>query len=759
MSRKIESNYEQAAGWWPEMPNKWSIIGVRDHYFKGAVHWNGGVLADPCAYGRHWDEAVGGRGVMLTPCAGFQAYDDGTFRQGWTDSETPVLWTEWQDQGMLLRQEAFACVTPDWTGKPEPRRAGLEPFFIWLRYSIVYCCPGLPLESAHQWRLYLSAPHIRASMLVRNNIHLARDRARYRRALTPETTTQAAGTEWLLVEKQDGDAIRLGIRSPKRLNIDFVAPGEGAWDHLIRFNTPSREGHAFDLLLPIIPEERKVFGRMFAAGYDRALKTTNRSWSVQPGTAATFSVPEQPVTEALRYNIKAAEMLGERYPGRNLTGFVIGYPQYARLWATPGAMQVCWLLDVFGQHPAAERYLDLFRASQGEVTPPGSAYAKHPGYLATPPWLQSIDWIADHGAILYALCMHALYTRDAGYLERFLPAILLACDFIKDARAIRGHAGMPGLLPPAVATDKKTEIQSVWGEGWNYKGLVTAVRLLKQIGHGRTQEFEQEAEDYRTAFRTAFAKRLKAMPVWKDDRGVKHHLPPTSLAADAKEETRHVFYLDTGPLFLVFSGLMDAGEEPMQATLEWFRNGPAKRMHIPQAGWNNKVAMLEHEISSMEPCYSWNLFHSHQLGDKPRFLEGLYSLFAGALSKETYTGCESRAGITGIPVTAGLAGFLARLSVIDDEWKPDELHLLRLVPSVWLAPGRESRFENMPTLFGPVSLVTKRSRDGQTLAITVKTDCRRAPARTVLHVPGLEGLKRVVVNGEEVPAGKKTVRI
>ena len=39
------------------------------------------------------------------------------------------------------------------------------------------------------------------------------------------------------------------------------------------------------------------------------------------------------------------------------------------------------------------------------------------------------------------------------------------------------------VMPPAVATDRGVPTQSVWNIGWNYKGLTSAVRLLKRIKH------------------------------------------------------------------------------------------------------------------------------------------------------------------------------------------------------------------------------------------------------------------------------------
>ncbi|MFN2224159.1 MAG: hypothetical protein ACK2UH_16505, partial [Candidatus Promineifilaceae bacterium] len=92
-------------------------------------------------------------------------------------------------------------------------------------------------------------------------------------------------------------------------------------------------------------------------------------------------------------------------------------------------------------------------------------------------------------------------------------------------------------------------------------------------------------------------------------------------------------------------------------------------------------------MSSCEPTYSWNILHSHQLGARDDFLTGMYSLFAGAVSRQTYTSCEHRGGVSGITVTAAFAVYLARLAVVDDELADNELHLLRLTPLAWVMTG------------------------------------------------------------------------
>ena len=56
--------------------------------------------------------------------------------------------------------------------------------------------------------------------------------------------------------------------------------------------------------------------------------------------------------------------------------------------------------------------------------------------------------------------------------------------------------------------------------------------------------------------------------------------------------------------------------------------------------------MLVKEISSCEPCYSWNIFHSYELGDRENFTKGVYSLFAGGGNRQTFLSCETRDAVS-----------------------------------------------------------------------------------------------------------------
>ena len=125
----------------------------------------------------------------------------------------------------------------------------------------------------------------------------------------------------------------------------------------------------------------------------------------------------------------------------------------------------------------------------------------------------------------------------------------------------------------------------------------------------------------------------------------------------------------------------------------------------------------------------------------------MYSLLTGSLSRRTSIGCEHRGGVSGTLFSAPLPIELARLSVIDDQLEPDRLHLLRLVPLVWLSTDRTTTFERIPTQFGPVTLRFQLQENGHRLLVTFEPQFHHRPQQVLLHVPPRVGLSEILVGG------------
>ncbi len=498
-----------------------------------------------------------------------------------------------------------------------------------------------------------------------------------------------------------------------------------------------------------------MFDAELALGCDAALAETRRYWRQLTNGPTRFEVPEDDINDCIRQSVRISNLLTEKNPATGKYCKVNGSWIYADLWTTPGSMDLVMLMDTLGYHDIVERYLDIFLAEQGTVKPPGPAYELHRGYFSTPAQYKSIDWLSDNGAVLYTIATHGLLTGDRKFIERSTEHVIRSCEWIAESRRKKNHGGYEGVLPPAVATDNQRVIQGVWSIGWNYKGLCAAVRLLQKIHHPRAAEFAREVDDYREAFRVALRDKLGKSPQWRDSQGVARRLVPTTLAGADEAETQHAFYLDAGPLFLVFAGLLDASDPTMRDTCAYFRLGPNWNRYRHDADCS-QPAVLEHEMSSCEPCYSWNVFHSWQSGDRQRYLEGMYSVFAGGVSRQTRVSCETRGGITGNVFAAPLAIYLARLAVIDDQLKCDELHLLRMMPLAWLVPDRRAIFRHIPTEHGPVTVETQLSSDSRTLDVVYQPALRSPVSKVWLHVPPVPGLRLAKVNGKIVWSGGST---
>ena len=752
-----EPNAEISSRWWPEFENVWTPVGWKDHFLRANVVYNGMVVIEPKK------KPYKGKGIQLE----FVPSNDGvipkplneyyplarkygpTGNQGWNKGPAPVLWTQWNQDGLTLRKEIFGHVAGAGNvGKD------VEPLYFWIRLSIRELNDN-QLTGKYYWLIKINKPHLGRTMRRTHNLVVSpKTESTYPHGLQLESPGKEFQEGCRLVE-EDGK-IRLGIAPGPRCKVDWIDQRPGLKDVYLRIEMPTTRGTYVDFLLPALPVDKAPFDAEFQLGRDQALAQTDRYWAQVPQTAARVDTPEPLINETIRHNVKFTELLALRMPETGQYCQTSGSWHYEQLWITPTSMTHTMILDVLGYHSVSEKYLEVFKDNQGVRVPPSKWFKQHPGYFSTPRSMTSIDWLSDHGAALHAVCNHALMTGDKEFIDHWTDSIVKACEFIRDSIAIKGHGGVEGILPPAVATDRQELVQAVWSDGWNYKGLTTAVRLLQRTGHPRAEEFTGVATEYKNAHNRAFRELARKTEQWTDRAGESHRYMPTLLSGQRKEllvdQGRrtvtiydHPFYLDTGPMFLVFAGLMDADDPLMKEAVEFFRNGPNA---FDMNGNHALPPSLHHELSSCEPCYSWNVMHSHQLGDRHRFLEGMYSMFAGSLSRQTFICSETRGGISGTVFSAPLAIFMARLAVIDDQIEPGKLHLLRTTPLAWLRNDRETAFERMPSEFGPISLRFKLVEQSQSLKVSFEPRFRTHPEGITLHIPPLESLHYAIVNGE-----------
>ncbi len=760
--RFIEPNVELAKLWWPDQRNVWTPIGWKDHFFRFNVLYNGTIVSEPFSdlSARKHAAKFNGKDFLVSftpwpdsnvpPLPATQVpqwtRDGGHGKQGWReDTETPVLWTDFfLQEGLVIRKEVFGHLLG---GKDVTD--GLDPLFAWIRLSVVHVDP---IRTVNTFPVVLQLSgnyHELIGRFMHENgvtIDVLPDRAAYPNKLSSveHRRGQASG---LRVLEPDGE-VRFAVLPTAAERVSFFEKADGIYGIKVDFR--GEVGDHVDFLMPMFPVPTSMIEEEEALGFDGALARSNAYWKRDLLPENRFRVPETYITEAIHHNVKFVPVLASRDYETKEYSFLSGSWGYDQLWPTPTSMNSHMFLSLLGEHETVAKYTELFKLHQGTIKPPGGVYTLHPGYYASPSYLTSIDWLADHGAVLLQVATHALLSGDQAFIADWTASVVKACEFIQDACAKRGHDGIEGLMPAAVATDDMIPTQSIWSLAWNYKGLVKAVQLLKKIGHPRAAEFAAFATQYKQTFVRAFREVAANAPTWRDSDGNVYPIPVTTLSKTPtpKHVYDDAFSLDTGPLVLVWAGLFDANDPLMEAAAKFFREGPNWQIRGVR---HNAISrpVLEREMSSCEPCYSWNVVHSWQLNDRQRYLEGMYSLFVGSLSQNTYTSCEHRTGMQGTLFSTPLAFWMARMALVDDEVEAHALHLLRFCPLAWIAADTETVLTDLPTQFGPVTLVMKKDDADGSLHINFKGNWRERPAKVILHLPPIDGLKQVVVNGKK----------
>ena len=767
-----EPDLAAALRWWPPQRNVWTPIGWKGHLFRFTSVYNGALICEPSwvisakpnvmpYQGRNFQFTV----VMPQRVGGFRSFPDserevwdddlGYRKQGWQeDHDAPVLWTEFRrPERLVVRQSVFAHLP----GAGEVQTA-VEPLYAWVRFEVTHVDPVEPPDE-FAFRLWLSKAYMRPQgpYEQENGVPL-----RTVPALAPLDGGLTMQRVWnpdlrpvdVPILDDDGN-VRLMVRTAEGGRIT-LAPNDAEGVYDLDLSLPAEVGSHIDLLVPLLPGARADVEEEFTLGWEGALAESDGFWAPD-GQGARITTPDHHVNQVLRRGPQLAEIVAEKSPDLGLFSFLSGSYAYDVLWSTPTSMISHMFLDRLGRHDVVEKHIEIYKEYQGTRTPPGAVFAggSYPGYLSTPQELQAIDWMSDHGAILEIISTHALLSGRREFVDRWLEPVVMACEYIAQAVALTGHDGVPGLMPPGHSTDEGVETQGMISQCFTYKGLASAVRLLKREKHPRAAEFAALADTFRTTYVQAMRDLGDRSATWTDADGNSWPvLRPQFTGTGVWDDFT---MLDTGALMSVWAGLMPASDPLMSSFVEFFRVGPNTALFDPVHHNALYPAVLDHEQSSSEPCYSWNLFHSWQLGDRQRYLEGMFGLVAGGLSQDTYISSEHRNAIYGNLFSYPIVVWTILHAVIDDSLEDELLHLLRLCPLSWISSDTRTRFEQVATQYGPVDLEFGLAEDGRTLDVAVTGHWHHAPRRTILHLPPLPDVRTVVVNGRRYAARETIV--
>ncbi len=748
-----EPTMETACSWYPQMPNQYLPVAWKDSLFEFLLLWNGDISIPTKMPLKHDVESfhpfdaqlefywsVGG----LDQCPGDKSADNSAVTRTLLDGHAPVVLLGHRYFGVQIDQEVFAHYPGSLAGgesdtAPEELSRGDELYYLWNTFTAGPMARGLAPEERITLRIRITANRLAVGMEAGRNSFNREPAPEYALPyhLSPPAEADggavASGAPVLCLHEEGsarlaiwGDDVEVELEEAWHFT---PWNPEAAMPNMLRLSVPA-DGRPFGLVIPVVGAPPDQLRSEVLRGRELCRERTRAFWQAQAEPGTRVRLPEKLVQDGFRAGYWHIGMIAERNPTHNVSVVNTGSFNYDCLWPTPNAMTVSWGLDLQGHHRDAERYLEVFRASQGQSTPPGDTFAAVPGFLSAPDGMSSIRWTNEHGAVMWAVSEHFLLTGNHQFWRQWRPAMMAACEWVAAQRAHDAHPGAAGLMPPGVASDDKIPAQFVWNDGWVYRGLYSCAQAMAAAGDDAAQRWFAECDAYRFRFQEVFLAAWEAMPVVEDDSGGRFHLPPTDAQGLQPNNMRQAFYLDTGPLFLAFAGLLEPDHPLFTELLRWFREGPHRTTwRFDGCCW--QLPVLHHEMSSCEPCYSWNIDVSLLRRDRGAFVEGLYALLAGSRTTDLFSDVETRNGMFATNLDTPVAFRHLRNSLV---WEaPDALELLRLVPASLLAVGADTQFGRLPTYYGACNLQLS-SHDTHIVLKTARPE-RRTPEMTRVYAP------------------------
>jgi hypothetical protein len=212
-------------------------------------------------------------------------------------------------------------------------------------------------------------------------------------------------------------------------------------------------------------------------------------------------------------------------------------------------------------------------------------------------------------------------------------------------------------------------------------------------------------------------------------------------------------------MVLGVAGLLNANDPLMTLAMKWLNEGPNAGSADPDWTEFANTPTLRYEMSSVEPCYSWNVYLRFLRNEHDKFLEGFYSLAAGSVSRKFMGGDEHRDGIQDLPTMNSVIDNHLRNMLVFENENGHGLDLLRNSPSAWLRPGKGIRVRGALTTFGAVSYQI-HSTD-QNVEATIECPLSAGPAwlHLYLYSPDGKSIQLAKVNGTSQPVKDGIVEI
>jgi hypothetical protein len=589
----------------------------------------------------------------------------------------------------------------------------------------------------------------------------------------PEITAEI-GTNWLLAFDQTVevqglrfmiDKLPAGQDRPAIAEFDYSyatetsESGEPVWtdtntdttSNYVDFTFPLAAGKSEMIYvnLPFTPANAEQTAWLEQADFEKERDRVAAHWQKWHDQGMRIDVPETYPMNVWRANLNHMATTAARDPQTGLVITLTALGWYEGVWASLSASEAI-ALDERGMHADAANYLEPFLQWQGTMRPPGE-YETQEGFLSSPDPYTWVRWVSNHGFLMWALADHYRMSNDRAWLDRALPNLLKAVDWVahERSRTMKDNADGTrpphwGLLPPGATGDGAPHCYGFMGDAVTWRGLDATAAVLEDIGHARAAEVRAAADEYKRCILTGAEWAMANTPkytmkstgeeipfmandiynVWKINTG--HENPNINY---------HIWFLDVGPLHLVDLGVVDP------------RSDMAKYMLMAaEDRW------MGGNVSMAEPYY--NPQRQIYLGqdDIPGFLLMYYTLLVDGMDRQTYVTGEYRHGQQNLPWGDAEQSRTQRMMLVRES-ETGGIDYATATPRAWLEDGKQIGFSDASTYYGETSLSIESQAAQGTIKATITPPNRKAvPLRLRLRHPQGKAIESATINGKAAEA-------
>lgn len=670
----------------------------------------------------------------------------------------PIVLNRWQRDGLDYEQESFATLLRGPLDPNDPARNEQTPAILMLRLRV-----HNPGPEAARARCVL--------------------RVQPREELKPLPKESVTCQGQRIYRQSDPRCLRMVLAPPAEA---MTRDAQG--DVACEFAVPAGGTETLRWCIPAVSDLDDADAAEIAAlDYDAQRTRVADYWRAMIARAACLQTPEPEFNHLARALVPRIHLSVTKDPKSGL--YMVPAASYRyQVYLNESCFQTMFL-DVLGDHGRAEQYLKTATDLQGSRSFPGNYAEPHDGVYHGAKVDEENDYTAsryglDHGTVLWALAKHYRYTRDAQWLQKNLPSMFRAVQWIQRQRALTRKTDLQGnrVLEYGLLAAGHLEDNHDWGywfavNAYCVAGMLEMADALADIAHPEAKPLQEEARAYRDDLRTAVLRSTELAPVTRMRDGTYAPYVPTRayqrfryfgplrvqyysryqmpdvLPCYRASATREVLY---GPMILLTLPIFDA-QEPLA---DWVLDDWEDNLTLSSSGgfnvhgftddryWFSQGGMV-FQANLQNPIlpYLWRQ-------EIPAALRTLYNGFVSCLYPEVHTLTEeyrewrhASGPFYKVPDETRVVNRVRDLLVLESG---DELRLAAGVPRRWLASKEGIRVERVGSYFGPLGFTLRAGDAPKTVVATVDPPTRNQPRHLWLYVrlPEPAKLASVTIDGQ-----------